>query len=84
MKKDAKTPDWVAKDIKSGEFKNLYLICGSEEYLKKNRMRQLIHALAPDADEMNLAEFKPGRYPSFFCRQTSGCGYGKRLFQKRL
>ncbi|MCR4585809.1 MAG: DNA polymerase III subunit delta [Lachnospiraceae bacterium] len=57
MKKDAKTPDWVAKDIKSGEFKNLYLICGSEEYLKKNRMRQLIHALAPDADEMNLAEF---------------------------
>ena len=57
MKKDDKTPDWVAKDIKSNEFTNLYLICGSEEYLKKHRMRQLIRALAPDADDMNLTEF---------------------------
>ena len=57
MKKDEKTPDWVAKDVKSGEYKNFYLICGSEEYLKKNRTRQLVRALAPDADEMNLTEF---------------------------
>ncbi len=57
MKKNEKTPDRVAMDIKSGEFSNLYLICGSEEYLKKNRMKQLVHALAPDADEMNLTEF---------------------------
>ncbi|MCR5119944.1 MAG: DNA polymerase III subunit delta [Lachnospiraceae bacterium] len=57
MKKNEKSPDRVAMDIKSGEFANLYLICGSEEYLKKNRMKQLVHALAPDADEMNLTEF---------------------------
>ena len=44
----------LSEDIKSGNFKNAYLICGEEEYLKLNYKNQMIKAIAGD-DTMNLA-----------------------------
>ena len=32
----------LVEDIKSGQFKNVYLICGEEEYLKLNYKKQFI------------------------------------------
>lgn len=47
----------LARDIKSGNFKNAYLICGEEEYLKLNYKNQLIKAIAGE-DTMNLALYE--------------------------
>lgn len=47
----------LAADIKSGEFKNIYLICGEEEYLKLNYKKQLIKAVVGD-DTMNLGVYE--------------------------
>ena len=47
----------LAQDIKSGNFKNAYLICGVEEYLKLNYKNQLIKAIAGE-DTMNLALYE--------------------------
>lgn len=47
----------LAHDIKSGNFKNAYLICGEEEYLKLNYKNQLIKAIAGE-DTMNLALYE--------------------------
>lgn len=47
----------LAQDIKSGNFKNAYLICGEEEYLKLNYKNQLIKAIAGE-DTMNLALYE--------------------------
>ena len=38
----------LSEDIKSGNFKNAYLICGEEEYLKLNYKNQMIKAIAGD------------------------------------
>ncbi len=47
----------LAADIKNGEFKNIYLICGEEEYLKLNYKKQLINAIVGD-DTMNLGLYE--------------------------
>lgn len=47
----------LATDIKSGQFKNIYLICGEEEYLKLNYKKQLIKAVVGD-DTMNLGMYE--------------------------
>ncbi|MFR8737329.1 MAG: DNA polymerase III subunit delta [Eubacterium sp.] len=47
----------LAHDIKSGNFKKAYLICGEEEYLKLNYKNQLIQAIAGE-DTMNLALYE--------------------------
>ena len=47
----------LEQDIKSGNFKNAYLICGEEEYLKLNYKNQLIKAIAGE-DTMNLALYE--------------------------
>ena len=47
----------LSEDIKSGNFKNAYLICGEEEYLKLNYKRQMIQAIA-GTDTMNLAMYE--------------------------
>ena len=47
----------LSEDIKSGNFKNAYLICGEEEYLKLNYKNQMIKAIAGD-DTMNLALYE--------------------------
>lgn len=47
----------LAADIKSGNFKKVYLICGEEEYLKLNYKNQFIRAVAGD-DTMNLGLYE--------------------------
>jgi DNA polymerase-3 subunit delta len=47
----------LAADIKNRQFKNVYLICGEEEYLKLNYKNQLIQAVAGD-DTMNLGVYE--------------------------
>lgn len=47
----------LASDIKNGQFKNVYLICGEEEYLKLNYKNQLIKAIVGD-DTMNLGLYE--------------------------
>ena len=47
----------LIEDIKSGQFKNVYLICGEEEYLKLNYKKQFIKAIAGD-DTMNLGMYE--------------------------
>lgn len=46
------------EDLKSGNFKQVYLLCGEEAYLKnryKNRLRQ---AILPDDDTMNFSAYE--------------------------
>lgn len=47
----------LAEDIKSGQFKKAYLICGEEEYLKLNYKNQLMKAIVGD-DTMNLGVYE--------------------------
>ena len=47
----------LASDIKNRQFKNVYLICGEEEYLKLNYKNQLIKAIVGD-DTMNLGLYE--------------------------
>lgn len=42
----------LSEDIKTRQFKRIYLLCGEEEYLVKNYKKQLIHAIN-DGDTMN-------------------------------
>ena len=45
-------------DIKSGEFKNVYLLCGEEDYLRKQYRDKLRDALINGSDDMNYAYFE--------------------------
>lgn len=47
----------IAAHIKSGQFKNAYLICGEEEYLKLNYKNQLVKAIVGE-DTMNLGIYE--------------------------
>ena len=47
----------LTADIKNKTFKNAYLICGEEEYLKLNYKNQLIKAVTDD-NTMNLALYE--------------------------
>lgn len=47
----------LAADIKNGQFKNAYLICGEEEYLKLNYKNQMIKAIVGE-DKMNLGIYE--------------------------
>lgn len=47
----------IAEDMKSGQFKNVYLICGEEAYLKLNYKNQLIKAIVGE-DTMNLGVYE--------------------------
>ncbi len=44
----------LAQDIKTNEFKNIYLLTGEEEYLKQQYKRRLQSALVPEDDTVNL------------------------------
>ena len=50
----------IDEDIKSGQFKNLYLIYGTEEYLKQQYKKKLLDALVNPGDTMNFSSFKEG------------------------
>ena len=47
----------INEDIKSGKFKNLYLLYGDEEYLKQQFKDKLIAALVNEGDTMNYSKF---------------------------
>ena len=48
----------IQEDIKSGNFKSAYLLCGEEAYLKVQYKEKLIHALNPDDDTMNFNHYE--------------------------
>ena len=48
----------VNEDIKTGNFSRLYLFCGSEQYLKRQFLKNLTNALIDPADSMNYSVFK--------------------------
>ncbi len=47
----------IDEDIKTGQFKQAYLLYGEEAYLKKQYKDKLIHALATEGDTMNFSTF---------------------------
>ena len=47
----------IKEDIKNRIFKRIYLLCGTEEYLKKLYRNKLREAVLQDSDAMNLAEY---------------------------
>ena len=48
----------LQEDIKTGKFKNAYLLFGEEAYLKIQYKEKLIHALNPDDDTMNFTKYE--------------------------
>ncbi|HWT75512.1 MAG TPA: DNA polymerase III subunit delta [Mobilitalea sp.] len=48
----------IKEHIKSGSFKQFYLLYGSEEYLKKLYRDKLKKAILPDASDMNYSYFE--------------------------
>lgn len=46
------------EDIKSGNFKSAYLLCGEEAYLKVQYKNKLLKALNPDDDTMNFNHYE--------------------------
>ncbi len=47
----------IDEDIKNGQFQNLYLIYGEEEYLKLQYRNKLIAALVNEGDNMNFSKY---------------------------
>ena len=48
----------IQEDIKSGNFKSAYLLCGEEAYLKVQYKNKLLTALNPDDDTMNFNHYE--------------------------
>ena len=48
----------IQADIKSGNFKSAYLLCGEEAYLKVQYKNKLLKALNPDDDTMNFNHYE--------------------------
>lgn len=46
------------EDIKTGQLKNVYLLYGEEEYLKKQYRDRLTKAVLPEGDTMNYAHYE--------------------------
>lgn len=46
------------EDIKKGQFKNVYLLYGEEDYLKKQYKGRLTNAMLPEGDTVNYAYFE--------------------------
>lgn len=44
----------IGEDVKSGQFKNIYLLCGSESYQRERYRDVLKGALGKDLDSMNI------------------------------
>lgn len=47
----------INSDIKNGEFERVYLLTGSEQYLRSYYKKKLVEAACKDADKMNISEF---------------------------
>ena len=48
----------LQEDIKNQNFKKVYLLCGEEDYLKKQYKEKLKAALVPEGDTMNFSVFE--------------------------
>ncbi|MDY5021536.1 MAG: DNA polymerase III subunit delta [Blautia sp.] len=48
----------IQEDIKTGNFKQAYLLYGEEAYLKQQYKQRLLNALNPDGDTMNFSRFE--------------------------
>ena len=48
----------IQEDIKTGNFKQAYLIYGEEAYLKQQYKQRLLNALNPDGDTMNFSRLE--------------------------
>ena len=48
----------IQEDIKTGNFKQAYLLYGEEAYLKQQYKHNLIKALNPDGDTMNFSHYE--------------------------
>ena len=48
----------IQEDIRSGKFKQAYLLYGEEAYLKQQYKRNLVKALNPEEDTMNFARYE--------------------------
>ena len=48
----------INEDIRTGNFKQMYLLCGSEDYLRNQYRDRLKDALLNEGDEMNLSRFE--------------------------
>ncbi len=46
------------EDLKTGQFKQIYLLFGEENYLKKQYKNRFIKAMLPDGDTMNYAYYE--------------------------
>ncbi len=46
------------EDIKTGQFKNIYLLYGEEDYLKKQYKEKLTKAMLPEGDTVNYAYYE--------------------------
>lgn len=81
----------IQEDIKSGKFKQVYLLYGEEAYLKQQYKRNLVKALNPDDDTMNFARYEGKGIDirelislfdtmPFFCGSKDRASGGYRLF----
>ncbi|MCI6004173.1 MAG: DNA polymerase III subunit delta [Blautia sp.] len=48
----------IQEDIKTGNFKQAYLLFGEEAYLKQQYKQKLLDALNPDGDTMNFSRYE--------------------------
>ena len=46
------------EDLKTGQFKQIYLLYGEESYLKKQYKDKLTKAMIPEGDTMNYAYYE--------------------------
>ena len=56
----------IQEDIKTGNFKQAYLLYGEEAYLKQQYKHKLVQALNPEDDTMNFNHYE-GRNVGWFC-----------------
>lgn len=47
----------IKQDIKTGNFNKVYLLYGEEGYLRNTYKNQLVKAIIPESDSMNVTEF---------------------------
>ena len=83
------------EDLKTGQFKQVYLLYGEESYLKKQYKDRLSKAMLPEGDTMNYAYYEgkgtdvkqvivPGGDAAVLCAAPPHCHGGHGVFQKCL
>ena len=82
------------EDLKTGQFKQIYLLYGQESYLKKQYKERFIKAMVPEGDTMNYSYYEGKKTDikevidlaetlPFFFRAPAGRVRGYRIFQDR-